>query len=332
MYDNEHFFTTYVRTKTVFNHRFNGLKDYSTVKIYVYELKKLGVNDGPLLYSLKQKGEIAYDKDGNFKAVRKGRIDPSLLERTRKRPKVNVPLTPLHLYMMSQLLHVSTRTPFQQLPVYFKAFLTHRDKLLPAFFTVDAFAGRVHTPVVNLKGDLRSELLFYGEECASLDVKQMQPTILAKVLLQAVGSNAFSDAIFSGVDVYVILQDGAGLSTRDEAKKMLFQLIFGKPMDGIGKMFKGDVKWVDWINAYKKREEPLNPHKEDVHTNLAWLLQYSEVKVMTEIWERLMQVGIPFLTIHDELLCRRRHKKCVSDIMTDVLSVHFSKFEINITG
>ena len=326
----EHFFTTYVRTKTLFKNRFNGLKDYSDVKIYVYELKKLGVNNGPLLYSLKQAGEISYDKNGNFKALREGRVDPSLLERTKKRVRVSVPLTPLHEYMMLQLLHVTIDTDFERLPVYFKAFLTHRSRYLSAFFTVDSFAGRVHTPIVNLKGDLRKFIRLHGAPCISLDVKQMQPTILAKVLLQSVGPNSFSTAIFTGIDVYLVLQEGAGLKTRDEAKKLLFQLIFGKPMDKIGKMFKGDVKWVEWINSYKKKTEARNPHKEDVHTNLAWLLQYSEVQVMTEVWQGLMNAGIPFLTIHDELLCLTRHKNQAYNIMSGVLSTHFSKFEINI--
>lgn len=51
----EHFFTTW--TKNVFKHRLKDLQDYDTVKIYVYELQKLGVNYGPLLYNLRNRGE-----------------------------------------------------------------------------------------------------------------------------------------------------------------------------------------------------------------------------------------------------------------------------------
>ena len=178
---------------------------------------------------------------------------------------------------------------------------------------------------------LRFKLRFHGEEVVSLDVKQMQPTILAKVLHDSIGSNKFSDSIFEGDDVYVILQKFARLETRDEAKKYLFQLIFGKPMNDIGKMFEGDQhKWVDWINNYKSKEEPLNPHKEDRHTNLAWLLQYSEVQVMTGIWERLKGRDIPFLTIHDELLCKKEDAETVKSIMTEELAKHFKKFHVNI--
>lgn len=327
----EHLFTTYVRTKTLFQRRLHDLKDYTTVRVYAYELKKLGVDNGPLLYSLKQRGEIDYDEGSKVmvvKALRDGPVDPSLLERTKRRPKFMVPLSSLHLYMREQLMHVELDVP--DVPVYFKAFLDLRREQLNVFFTVDSFAGRVHTPVVNLKGGLRVALKFYGESVVSLDVKQMQPTILAKVLLHSVGDNPFSSAIFNGEDVYVLLQGSAGLATRGEAKKLLFQLIFGRPMGDIGKMFKGDTKWVEWINSYKSNEEPRNPHKSDRHTNLAWLLQFSEVQVMTDIWNALMHMRIPFLTIHDDVLCRARDQRVVYRVMDNELKRHFSKFKITI--
>jgi hypothetical protein len=65
----EHYFTTYIRTKTVFQHRLKDLKSYDSVKIYLYKLDKLGVK-GMLLYSLRERGEIWYDNKGNFKALK----------------------------------------------------------------------------------------------------------------------------------------------------------------------------------------------------------------------------------------------------------------------
>lgn len=329
----EHMFTTFVRTKTLFKHRLKDLKDYKTVKIYIYELKKLGVNNGPFLYGLRERGEIWYDKDGNFRALRNGPVDPSLLLLTKKRAKVKAPLNELHLWMRGLLRHVSLDVPKEtEIPVYFAAFLEHRDKSLDAFFSVDSFSGRVHSPVVNLKGELRLGLRFYGQKVVSLDVKQMQPTILAKVLSRSVGDNAFSTAIFDGEDVYMLLlRKNREINTRSQAKKFLFQLIFGKPMEDIGTMFEGDNEWVHWINSYKSRVEPKNPHKEDKHTNLAWLLQYSEVQVMTDIWKRLRAMEIPFLTIHDDVLVRATDKDRVYDVMYEVLKRHFKFFTITVT-
>lgn len=327
----EHFFTTYIRTKLLFQRRFKGLDDYDTVKIYVYELKKLNVDNGPLLYSLKQKGEISYNDKGRFSVLKDGPVNPALLELTKKRVKLRMPLTDLHIWMRKQLFYVDLQLPLVDIPVYFTEFLKLRESQIQSFFTVDAFAGRVHTPVVNLKSDLRPALRFYGEPLVSLDVKQMQPTILAKVLLDAIGKNSFSDAIFKGDDVYVILQGCANLSTRPEAKKLLFQLIFGKPKQDIGRMFEGDTRWVDWINSYKQNNEPRNPHNKDKHTNLAWLLQHTEVLIMSSVWERLKAENIPFLTIHDAVLCRKRHQRLVHRAMSEEIAHHFTKFSITVS-
>lgn len=325
----EHLFTTYVRTKTVFKQRLKNLKDYSTVKIYMYELDKLGYNNGPLLYGLRAKGEIWYDKKGNFKALRDGPVDPMLLDKTKKRERKRADLTELHKWMREQLMEVELNAPRSDMSVYFKAFLDHRKEHLDPFFSVDTFSGRVHSPIVNLKGNLRSLLTLGGSSIVSLDVKQMQPTILAKVLLDVIGDNAFSTAIFNGVDVYeLLLSKNNALTTRGEAKKFLFQLIFGKPMKELGSMFQGCTKWVDWINSYKSRIELQNPHKEDMHTNLAWLLQYSEVRIMMGVWMRLWKKNISFLTIHDELLCRVKDENEVYRIMEEELNKHFKSFEI----
>lgn len=315
----------------MFKNRLKDLKDYQTVKIYVYELDKLGCNNGPLLYGLRERGEIWYDNDGNFRAVNDGPIDIKLLERTKKPEKVKIPLTDLHRYMRDQLRHVEINLPEKEIPVYFKAFLKHREEQLDAFFTVDAFSGRIHTPVVNLKHDLREHLTFFGEKLVSLDVRQMQPTILAKVLLESIGDNPLSKAIFSGEDVYDLLQKkDRSLTNRAEAKKFMFQLIFGRPSPNVGRMFAGDIRWVDWINHYKSSREPRNPHQTDPHTNLAWLLQYSEVKVMCFIWERLWKKNIPFLTIHDDILCRACDQDEVFKIMNEELKRHFKYFSIRV--
>ena len=152
----EHHFTTYVRTKTVFENRLKHLKDYDTVKIYNCELDKLNANSGPLLFHLKVRGEIWFDQKGNFKSLRPGPVDPSLLDFTKKRSRVSAPLTSLHKWMRGQLLHVELDAPTSSIPVYFGAFFDHRKDQLGSFFTVHVFSGRVHSPVVNLNGNLRA--------------------------------------------------------------------------------------------------------------------------------------------------------------------------------
>jgi hypothetical protein len=324
----EHFFTTYVRTKTVFQTRLKDLKSYDSVRVYMYELTKLGVR-GEDLYSLKLRGEIWYDEKGNFKALRNGPIDLDLLKKTKKYDTPKAPLNDLHLYMRDILRMVTIDTPTESLPAYFKAFIYHRKKDLDLFFTVDGFSGRVHTPVVNLKSVLRSKLRIQGKRLCSLDVKQIQPTILARILQENVGNNPFSQAISKGEDVYMLLlSQNVTLKTREDAKKFLYRLIFGYPMEDIGTLFKGDTSWVKWINKFKSTEESKNPHGRDPHTNLAWLLQTKEVEVMSGVWRKLMKQGILFLTIHDDILVQQKEKDRVFMILEQELKRHFESFEI----
>jgi hypothetical protein len=281
---------------------------------------------------LKRSGEIWYDDNGNFKALRNGPVDPELLKKTKKWSPTKGVLNDLHKYMRDVLRVVSIDVPLENLPVYFKAFMDHRNKDLDLFFTVDGFSGRVHTPVVNLKSTFRSKLRIKGKALCSLDVKQIQPTILAHILQDNVGDNPFSHAISKGEDIYMLLlSQNDMLKTRDDAKKFLYRLIFGYPMEDIGTMFKGDTSWVRWINQFKSVEEPKNPHGRDSHTNLAWLLQTKEVEVMSTVWRRLMDQGILFLTIHDDILVPRKDKATVLAILQKELKQYFKKFEITVT-
>jgi hypothetical protein len=326
----EHSFTTYVRTKMVFQSRLKDLKSYEYVRVYLYELQKLNVN-GKILYKLKEDGQIWYDDKGNFKALRSGPIDPSILDKTKKFCHLKGELTELHRYMKKTLLYVSIDSSEEELPVYFRAFIKFRKDNLDNFFSVDGFSGRVHTPIVNLKGNLRKGLMIKGKKLCSLDVKQMQPLILSKILEQSVGKNSFSDAIANGKDIYMLLlEQNVSLKTRDDAKKFLYRLIFGRPLEDIGDMFAGDTTWVQWINSYKENDEPKNPHGRDRHTNLAWLLQTREVEVMTTVWQSLMEKGILFLTIHDDVLVVRKDKDLVYNVLHQELSKHFKNFDITV--
>ena len=328
----EHFFTTYLRTKLLYQHRLKGLKTYDHVKVYLYELNKLRV-DGKVLYRLREEGQISYDNDGNFKVMTDGPIDMSLLDLTKRYTRESGIERWYHAYMKNVLRSVTIDEDISLLPVYFRSFLQlQHSTSIDAFFKVDGFSGRVHTPIVNLKGEFRKSLRIKGIKLCSLDVKQMQPLILGKILKEKVGENPFSKAISEGKDVYIVLMDqNKTIKDRGEAKVFLYRLIFGHPMTDIGTVFQGDTKWVTWINDYKSNTENKNPHKRDKHTNLAWLLQTEEVRVMTYIWKELAQRGIDFLTIHDDVLVKKYDKDEVYSIMVRELGKHFEKFDLSVS-
>jgi hypothetical protein len=203
----------------LFKLRFKYLDDYSNVRLHKSELQRFNV-DNDTLQQLAANGQIWYDSEWNFKAVQAGAVDLTLLKKRKSE------LTPLHKWMMEQLKHVELPTT-EPMPPYFGTFLNYRSVNLDLFFTVDSFCGRVHTPITSLERGLRPKLQLYGSEVVSLDVAQMQPTLLACILTANVGTNDFSQAIDNGTDIYILLQTKANLPTRDDAKKLLFKILFG---------------------------------------------------------------------------------------------------------
>jgi len=136
----------------------------------------------------------------------------------------------------------------------------------------------------------------------------MQPVLLGKILRSKIGDNEFSQWIEQGQDVYVMLQQAAKLETRDKGKKRFFEILFSPANSELVQLF-GSANWIDWINEYKRKGDADNPHdKEKRHSSMARLLQTTEVRIMREIWQALNTAGLPFLSVHDEIICREQDR------------------------
>ncbi len=315
----EHKFITYIRTKMLFAERLKHQTDNS-VFVHESDLRQFDINTA-LLHYLINTGELSHENN-RFKALKAGAVDITLIK--RKGAEQNE----LHKWLKQILMFVDLPESIQPTE-YFKMFLKYRNVYLDLFFTVDEFANRVHTPVSSLSHEIRPHLLLCGEKTVSFDLTTAQPLLLANILFQNVGENAFSSAIFEGVDVYTMLQEKAGLSTRNEAKKKFFQMLFSRPSNELETLFDG-ANFIQWINWYKGINEPRNPHsKHKPYSNLAWLLQTYEVKVMSTIWRNLAEKGIPVLTVHDEIICRQSDTGRIESIFKNELSKHFQTFKIN---
>lgn len=215
---------------------------------------------------------------------------------------------------------------------YFSVFLKVKCQCSRVFFTVDTFAGRVHTPITNFHRTHRPNLLLHGERTVSLDVATMQPLLLGKILMSEIGENDFSRWINEGRDVYEYLQEVAKLKTRDEGKKRFFEILFSKPSESLLQLF-GASNWITWVNSYKRQKIDLNPTTEEKrHNNVAWLLQTTEVKLMRQVWDKLNRAGIPFLSVHDEIIIRERDKAKAEGIFREVLQREFVYFKLNSKG
>lgn len=326
-------FTTYVRTLQYLKLRHKGEKDLSAVHIPQKEIESNffpypQYNRKKALLQLIDAGEIRITEtimNGHktflYEALKPGAKDLSLMN---PREPLN---DSLHIEMRKHLKAISY--PQVETTEYFDWFLQNKDQHIEQFFTVDKFAGRVHTPVTNLHRPLRPNVLLYGCLTTSFDVVTMQPLLLGKILLQEIGANEYSAWINEGVDIYIKLQQKAGLSTRDEAKKRFFEIIFSKPSDSLVEMF-GASNWITWINNYKRLKLPQNPHNiEKPHSNLAWLLQTTEVSMMKKVWVALYVENIPFLTVHDEIIVKIQDSTRAESLFESVLKNEFEYYKLN---
>jgi hypothetical protein len=231
--------------------------------------------------------------------------------------------------MIEQLKHVTVDEGAPELPPYFDSFLNFRDDCMTLFVSVDEFAGRVHTPISNLHRPIRPYLLINGMPTIGIDVTTMQPLLLGKILKQVIGTNEYSIWIEEGEDIYIKLQQKARLETRDQGKKRFFEILFAKPNNELTAMF-GSADWITWINQYKTKTEPNNPHNaEKPHSNLAWLLQTTEVKVMRKVWHQLINAGIPFLSVHDEIIVKQSDRQQAEQIFRAVMDQEFVFYKLN---
>lgn len=228
-------------------------------------------------------------------------------------------------HLMSVTLPIDTpSTP------YFDFFLKNRIYGLDYFFMVDTFSGRVHTPVTSFSRTLRPNILLNGSETVAFDVATMQPLLLGKILKEQIGTNEFSHWIDSGEDIYLKLQQVAGLQDREQAKKRFYEITYSKPNDSLANLF-GDSEWIKWVNDYKRNIVPENPHnKENPHTNLAWLLQTTEVQTMSKVWQALIDAGIIFLTVHDEIIVREQDRHQAESLFRKVFNQEFTFYKLNV--
>ena len=258
-----------------------------------------------------------------FKALKDGPIDFSLLkEHSRK-------LDNLERMVKGHLRWVSIEQGVDS-TIYFQNFLKQKEKHLDAFFLVDNFSGRIHTPITSLKGSIRKHLLLKNEKVVSLDVAQIQPLLLSFILNENIGYNEFTQWIEQGEDIYIKFQEKLNLQNRDEAKTKFYEITFGKANQRLADLF-GNSNWIQWVNEVKSISITQNPNSNNKpHSNLAWLLQSTEVTIMRSIWQKLIDNDIIFLTVHDEVIVRESDADEVYKIMIDELKLHFNTFKVNI--
>lgn len=328
-------FLTYVRTLQLSGLRLRGREKKESVYIPHKEIEQRffphpKMDPRIAIPELVKQGELSIEekvsekgrKYKRYAVLKPGDVDFNLLSEPRP-VKGN-----LYLKMIEYLQAVSYPEG-KESTEYLECFLEHVKEHPLHFFKVDDFSGRVHTPITNLQSHLRANLKLCGSPTVSFDVATMQPMLLGKILEENIGNNEFSDWINSGVDIYKKLREIAKLPDRGVAKKRFFEILFSPPSAMLATMF-GDASWINWVNDYKELYLPENPHNEEKpHSNLAWLLQRTEVVIMKNVWYLLYLAEIPFLTVHDEIIVRKQDATKTRKLFDAVLSEEFNSYRLN---
>lgn len=331
-------FLTYVRTLQFMKTRLKGEQDqfvfipqreietrffihpYHNRKQYLSELVLNGELEMRNIAPVKKNEHARYE----YNALRAGALDIALL------PSPDQSLIGHQSQIMREHLKRVSLKPCSPSTPYFDVFLKFKDEFIEHFFTVDAFAQRVHTPITNFHRTHRPNILIDGMRTVGLDVSTMQPLILGKVLHDQIGVNDFTDWTERGEDIYIILQKHLKLETRDQGKKRFFEITFAPPSNEFVKMF-GDSNWTRWINWYKSKIERSNPRNEvKPHSNLSWLLQNKEVCIMRKVWQKLNEAKIVFLSVHDEIIVKEEDLHQAESIFRSILEKEFKFYQLNI--
>lgn len=330
-------FMTYVRTLQLMAYDRRNIDENSPVHIPQREIESRFFPNYKMLSHKEATKQLVKDgrlkimeqrtKEGRlyftYSSLEKGKTDISMIPQGS-----GVITNPIIKRMKDYLMDVSLidGSPSTEYFDFFTQFKNIRPEL---FFKVDAFAKRIHTPISNFHKEYRKNILLHGRGTSSIDVVTMQPLLLGKILKMEIGPNEFSKWISSGVDIYKMLQEIAKLETRDEAKKRFFEILFSQPSKELDEMF-GGASWIRWVNHYKQQLLTRNPHsRKKPHSNLAWLLQTTEVKIMYKVWCELYSHSIPFLTVHDEIIIEDRNRDQAIELFENVMRKEFDFFKLN---
>ena len=193
------------------------------------------------------------------------------------------------------------------------------------FFKFDAF-GRLHTNFTVLKKHIRTNFLkIDGLETTEIDLPNSQPYFFGVYLKNEIGEKNFNQEIKDFLEIVkngliydeLLLKFPKHLSTRKDAKIMMYKVLFGRNVDKRieNRLFKSIFPTVyDYIKEYK--------HLSDDYKSLSHQLQLIESdfifnKVIKTIKQNFPNIRI--FTIHDSIVFPIKYKEEVNIIFRNYL-------------
>jgi len=198
-----------------------------------------------------------------------------------------------------------------------------KDKHL--FFKFDSY-GRFHSNFTILKKDIRKEFLKIDDaEVCELDIKNSQPFFLSLLMKKYKADwkelpdvERYFFTVNNGIIYDDIVEKIDGIENRDEAKMLVYKVLFGKNGDfkKTSKIFKQLYPNVlQFIQNYK---ETKGDHKMMSHELQRIESDFIFNNVITKI--KIKNPKVRIITVHDSLIFPCKYEKEVSKIFYDELN------------
>ena len=197
------------------------------------------------------------------------------------------------------------------------------------YFNFDDF-GRFHTNFTILKKEIRNKFLTINNEMiAEVDISNSQPLFFAVILKKQLthingDTRKYFDLVKSGL-LYEDINHNSPLKNRNEAKEMIYKVLFGdnvKDSKKLNKIFKNLYPSVyEYILEFK---ESRKNYKELSHELQKMESEFIFNKVVKEIYDTYPEIIL--FTVHDSIIFPKSYQEKVETIFNK----HFQNLIKNI--
>ena len=202
-------------------------------------------------------------------------------------------------------------------------------------YKTDDFSERFHSIFTRIPKEIRHYTRLFDKRCGKftndlleLDIKSSQPSFLSQSCINETGVSGFADLLNQDIDIYEQWKDINSHECRDDAKKDMFVNMFQCSYYGL------DASDITERMVIFKREFPAEAnyihklqsrYKYDLVERkrcVARAMQKLEVKAFKEIWDALIALNIPFVSVHDSIIFPNKDRVIVEDIVINILNRH----------
>jgi len=223
-----------------------------------------------------------------------------------------------------------------------KLYLNAKDpKVMSYFISESTFGNRIYHPIVNLNRVVRRHkgaLTIDGENVCECDLKCSQVEIFNWIMKRFTDGmdNDFSQWFESVGDPYVEIAKlfpNENIIDRNAGKTFMFRMMYGKvpPQQVKDKDAFPHQKFCnqwkvagDTLTKVKLIDMDENPKTSKIlwqkrYTNSAFIMTDVETTTFSDIWMDLHHKRIPFVTIHDGIMCKELDADNVKSMMEETL-------------